>query len=515
MKKLLCLLLCGAVLAGMLAGCATGETVYVPTGDGLTWDDGNTNPTETEGNGEVQALSLVYYPDRTLNPYSCVDFTNRALFPLLYQSLFIVNRDYQIEPLLCKRYTMSEDMRIYTFYMENATFSDGAPLTAADVVASLTAAKESDLYGGRFQHVTEILLSEDGGVTLKLNTACENLPLILDVPIIKENQLENPFPLGTGPYVLDNNSAGMGLLRRRSNWWCRADMTVTAPSIGLVVAESPAQIRDKFEFSDVELVCVDPGSDRYADYRCDFEIWDCENGFFLYLACNMDSAVFSKPEVRSKLTFAIDRDTLAESYYRNFARSAVLPASPLSPFYSAVLASRYGYDSVRFAQQISDSGLRDTPIVLMVNSDDSLRVRVARAIGQMISDCGLNVELKEVGGNAYLNALRNREYDLYLGQTRLSPNMDLSAFFAGTGALSYGGINDVAMYTLCRDSLANVGNYFTLHQTIMEDGRLCPILFRSYAVYATRGLLTGLTPSRDNVFYYSLGKTMEGALLKE
>ena len=41
------------------------------------------------------------------------------------------------------------------------------------------------------------------------------------------------------------------------------------------------------------------------------------------------------------------------------------------------------------------------------------------------------------------------------------------------------------------------------------------MLFRSYAIYATRGLLTGLTPSRDNVFYYSLGKTMNGALIRE
>jgi hypothetical protein len=47
----------------------------------------------------------------------------------------------------------------------------------------------------------------------------------------------------------------------------------------------------------------------------------------------------------------------------------------------------------------------------------------------------------------------------------------------------------------------------------MDDGRLCPILFRSYAVYATRGLLTGLTPARDSVFYYSLGRSMENALL--
>ena len=34
------------------------------------------------------------------------------------------------------------------------------------------------------------------------------------------------------------------------------------------------------------------------------------------------------------------------------------------------------------------------------------------------------------------------------------------------------------------------------------------MLFQTYSIHATRGLLTGLSPSRDNVFYYDLGKTM-------
>ena len=37
-------------------------------------------------------------------------------------------------------------------------------------------------------------------------------------------------------------------------------------------------------------------------------------------------------------------------------------------------------------------------------------------------------------------------------------------------------------------------------------------MFGNYTVYAHRGLLPDLNPSRDNVFYYALeGKTMESA----
>ena len=152
---------------------------------------------------------------------------------------------------------------------------------------------------------------------------------------------------------------------------------------------------------------------------------------------------------------------------------------------------------------------------MLVNSEDSMRVRAARAIGDMLEDCGLNVTMLELSGTDYIVTLRSWNYDLLVGQTKLSPNMDLTQFFYETGTLSWGNVNDPAIYALCLQALENHGNYYTLHQTVMEKSQLCPVLFSSYSVFATRGLVTGLTPSRDNVFYYSAGKTMEEALIPE
>ena len=515
MKRIIAMILTFALLAASLSGCAgVNPDSYVPTGGGLTWEEDETHPTVTQPVEKDQKVTLTYYPDQSMNPYLCSDFTNRALFGLLYQSLFVVDRNYHVEPQLCSQYKVSQEMDVYTFYIAKATFSDGSALTAQDVAASLLEAKESAVYKGRLIHVSEVTVTADGGVQVKLDTPYEDLPSLLDIPILKQNQLKQDYPLGTGPYFFESATGGKQLYRR-DDWWCRADMAVTAASITLVTAQSPAQIRDSFEFDSLSLVCADPGSDRYVDFRCDYELWDAENGIFLYLACNMVSQVFSVPEVRAALTFAIDRDTLVDTYYRGFARSATLPASPQFPYYSAKLAQQYGFDAAKFTQAVSDAQLRDTPVILLVNKDDSLRLRVARDIGDMLANCGLAVEMKELSGSKYTDALQKREYDLYLGQTKLSANMDLSAFFAANGALSYGTINDVATYTLCLQALANHGNYYTLHKAVMDDGRLCPVLFRSYAIYATRGLMSDLSPTRDNVFYYSLGRTMENALIKE
>ena len=497
----------------LLTGCNIGDRPYVPTGDGLDYGDDYTGPQATGPSQDgVNALTMPYYKSLTLNPYLSTDYTNRALFSLLYQCLFTIDRNYKVEPLLCKRYMHSKDMKVYTFFLEEkATFSDGSPVTAEDVVASLNAAWQSEYYKGRFTHITGLEASSDGGVTVYLDTAFEDLPLLLDIPIVKSGEIHADRPLGSGPYAL-YTAAGGESLRRRQDWWCKpATMAVYPETVYLTPANSITHIRDEFEFADLNLVCADPGSDRYADYRRDRELWDCENGIFLYLATCADSPVFSNDTVRAALTYAIDRDFLVENFYRGFARSATLPASPLFPYYNQNLASRYSHNAERFAEAVKAAELQGRTVVFLVNKDDSLRLRVARQIAKMLEAGGLQVEMKEVKTSAFQEALRLWDFDIYLGQTKLSPNMDLSHFFSTNGNLSWGGVNDLAAYTLSLQALENHGNYYTLHKTVMDDGLICPILFRSYAIYATRGSASRLTPARDNIFYYSLSKSLADA----
>lgn len=506
MKRIVAILLCAVLL---LAGCGAEKQPYRPTGNGLTVDDITmpTGPAVTE-----QEMSLAYYPGRSLDPYRCSDYTNRVLFGLVYQGLFAVDASYQAWPILCEQYRVSQDLRTYTFYLAKATFSDGSALTAADVAASLRHAMKSDVYQGRFGNV-ESVEAADGTVVVQLKVPYGELPLLLDVPIVKQDQVGSARPIGTGPYVYEEGDKGT-CLRRRTDWWCSANLQVTSQRIDLVKVESPAQLRDAFEFDDLGLACADPGSESYVDFHSDYELWDCENNIFLYLACNKKSPVLKNQDIRAALTFAIDRDRIVESYYRGFAYSAVLPASPQSPYYSTSLANKQGYDPERLTKAVTAAALESNEIVLLVNTDDGIRLRAARAIADMLENCGLKVKMSELDGEKYRQALADGNFDLYLGQTKLSANMDLSAFFATGGNLDFGNMGNKATYTLCLESLANRGNYYTLHQKVLEDGMLCPILFRSYAIFVQRGMFTELHPARDNVFFYTLGRSLADALLK-
>ncbi len=505
MKRLICILLAVCLLLSF-GGCSYDYSDYVPNGGGLA-DGKPQNPTQPNDGDKI--ITLTFYKEKGLNPYLTTDYTNRVLMSLLYQGLFATDSGYKTTPVLCGSYTPSTDYKTHTFTVDpDATFSDGTPVTARDAVASLRAAKDSDYYCGRLTHITDISLSDAGEIVIKTDTEMGNLPILLDIPIVPAAQVGERFPLGSGPYILEDTVVGP-YLKKQTAWWCQAILPISTPAIPLLEATSVSGIRDDFQFGGLDFALTDPSSDKYVDYRSDAELWNCESGLFLYIGCNEDSKVFDTPELRAALTYAIDRDSLISKFYRGFAESATLPASPHSPYYSKGLAGKYGYDGAKFAEAVTASGKQGSTVVLLVNSDDSIRLRAARSIADMLRAGGFVVEMKELGGSAYENAIKRREFDVYLGKTRLSPNMDLSAFFYTWGELSYGGIDDVAAYTLCLEALADEGNYYNLHRAVMEQGLLCPVLFCNYTVYTTRGLFSDLAPARDNVFCYSIGKTME------
>lgn len=493
------------ILALLLSGCSWEEPDYVPDAD--LQRPGHTPEATLPPAEEQEIFALAYWPDRTLNPYQCTDMTNRVLFNLIYQGLFTVTAEYEARPMLCTSYNVSNDLRSWTFRVTNATFSDGTAVTGEDVRASLEASMGSPWYGNRLQHVQSITALGDS-VMIQMKIPCENLPLLLDIPIVKASQVDAERPLGTGPYRYDGDQ-----LRRQAGWWCDATLPIDQQVIPLMKAESTAQIRNLFEQSNVGLVCTDPGLKGQADFHRNYELWSRESGEFVYMMCSDRSEIFENQALRAALTYAIDRDKLARDHYKGFAYPASLPASPKSPFYDQKLASQFGFNPDKFAEAVAGANLEGKEIILMVSSADQNKLELAQAVADMFAAGGMTVKLFQVHPRELINQLRWGKYDLFIGQTTLSPNMDLTSFFATNGSLSYGGLSDETVNTLCKKALENTGNYYSLHKLIMENGWLCPILFRSTAVYGARGATTGLKPARDAALYYDLGLKLSDIFL--
>ncbi len=512
------------LIALLLMGCVANQNNdnYVPTGDAILME--GQDPEDLIEEEVPQELLLAYYPDRSMNPLIGVNITNRVLFSLIYQGLFATDSQNNTYPMLCSHYQVSPDNRSITVYLEEtATFSDGTRVTAQDVLATYEAAKADGYYKGRFLHFTAIELVGSDAIRFQTEVPYQNLALMLDIPIVKASEVAADFPLGTGPYLFQQGDNGAALVRV-SNWWCgKTKVPARANVISLMVGTSQAQIRDEFEFGDLSLACANPMTDSYSDYRCDYELWNVENGMLMYLGMNVLYSEWFKGDdhtLRQALTYAIDREYINENFYHGLCQPTTLPTSPGSPYYNKALAARYEHDDMKFIDAINGLKLPETkkhePVKLkiLVNCDDSARLRTARYLKEHLTDLGIDTAVLEYGGSTsptYEEVLIAGNYDMYLGQTKLPPTYELTAFFRPWGTLRYGGITDNTLYTMSNESVANEGNYYTLNQMIADDGKIIPILFGTYSIYAERGQLLDLNPSRDNVFFYTLGKTMESA----
>ena len=516
MKKLTALLLCICLTVSCFSGCAgKEEEAYVPTGDAILLE--GQDPEDLIVEEESPPVTLTYNPDMSLNPLIGYSQNNRVLFSLMYQGLFTVNSNMEAEPILCSAFQVAPSNMIYTCYIEpNAKFSDGSPVTPEDVIASYQYAMANDYYKARFKYyLAEVKLSSDGtGVTFMLTTPYENFPMLLDVPIVKASDVESEHPLGSGPYTFQGSGLN-ATLNQVPNWWANVKVPVRAKVIHLVTAGSDTQVRDEFEFGDVSLVVANPMADSYADFRCDYELWNVDSGVFLYIGCNvLYSDYFDDGYLRTKLTYAMDRQTIVQRFYNNRAQLATLAISPSSIHYNEALAAKYAFEPLKFIDAMGNWNIPRDPekpnrkMQLLVNSDDSARVRAARYIADCLTEYGLPTETVEYGTNTYKAVLQAGNFDIYLGQTRLPPNMDLSEFFRPWGEVRTAGFDNETLLKACQETLENSGSTYDQLKLLADDGRIIPILFGYHAVYAERGLFDNLAPARDNAFYYSMGKTL-------
>lgn len=573
MKKAICLLLAAALLTGLLSACSGKKLTMnwvkdlfksITSGDDAESTPANTDDKTpnretpvalaTESSNELTEYGLAYQAEYGLDPYDCLSLNNRVILSFLYESLFVVNSRYAAEPVLATGYDVSGDGLSTTVYLRRGVlFHDGREMTAKDVIYSISQARGSDYYGSRFYAVTDVTAQDDYTLVLTTSVAYECLPLLLDIPIVrdtsadakpeppeveapedetsteesKEGTSEEPEaesteeppeesteeeapsapaepaqPVGTGPY----RYASATRLERFDGWWQEGAPLADFPYISLYTAETSAEIRDHFEYEDINLVQTDPNSSAYVNFHNDYELWTAPTTVMQYIGYNLNSNVFSNYGLRSAITYAIDRETLVTEQAGGFATASSLPCPPQAPFYDARQANSYSYSPSRFHEQLESASVKDmdgdgvldlyvtslgyaVPVsgTMLVCSSSYQRVQTASAIVSALNALGFDLTLKSVDTSEFRQLLALGSFDLYYGEVRLSANFDLSSFFRFGGSLAYGALADNYMENLCHLALANNGNNYNLYERLCGRGYITPVLFKNYAIYTTRG----------------------------
>ena len=104
---------------------------------------------------------------------------------------------------------------------------------------------------------------------------------------------------------------------------------------------------------------------------------------------------------------------------------------------------------------------RPLALTFVAPNNNADRLAAAETLAANLTDAGLAVELRALAWDDYLQALTAGEFDLYLGEVRLTADFDLTAFLTPGGALNYGKYSDAEALNRLSAFRAAVGQWRT------------------------------------------------------
>lgn len=463
---------------------------------------------------EAAEFALPCDPAGSFHPITGTQALNLLLAPLMYEGLYELDETFSPQALLCEASQVSEDGLTWTFTLKSGvTFSDGSPLTAADAASSLRLACTAEsLYHTRLAGISSIRAEGERTLLVTLFSPNGNLPALLDIPICKGS---GEIPLGTGPYVLTGEEGDRSLVFRR-DWW--RHKKAPAQTIPLRPVSGTDGLISAFDTQEISLVSQDVTSPNAPYYSSSYESRDYPTSVMLYVGYNTGKdRLCQEAEVRQALSRCFDRDELCSGVLLGHAQAAALPMSPLCSIYSRSIDSSLSYDPAEAAALLEGAGWvqgeegwtkgRDTlSPVLIVNSDNLFKTAAAQALAEDLTQAGIAVELRTLSWEEYLAALENGEFDLYLGEVKLTADFDLTPLLSPEGSLNYGKFENETLSLYFYDLLAarSGGRTAAARQFFREFGRqapFTPLCFKTHSLLTHDSAVWEPAPTQQNLFY--------------
>lgn len=455
-----------AVVAALcLSGCRSERTTPPSGAAGV---DQNAKPSR---GGEL--IASIRTEPATYNRLADYSTAGEALALLTQAPLVYVNRATDtLEPWLAESWTESSDHLTYTIKLrQGVTFSDGVPLTSADVLFTFRA-----LYDPKVQSPLaddtlvnrkplEISAPDPSTVVVRLPSPfAPGLRLIDGVRILPRHRLERALTEGTfndawsvktpltevvglGPFVLAEHVAGQRLVLTRNPHYWRKDAAGTSlpylDKLTVVIASQQVEAL-KLQSGDVDLMTnADIRPEDYASFKHasdEGRLRLIDNGVGLdpnLLWFNLTnkkrsdskSRWFGNKAFRQAISCAVDRQAIVNTVYLGEAISIYGPVTPANRTWFADVRPACEHDPAKARTLLASAGLTDRngdgiledaagkpARFSILTQADHIRARVVSVIQEQLRQVGVAVDLVPLDPPALFRRYTEGNYDsIYFG----------------------------------------------------------------------------------------------------
>ena len=382
-----------------LAGCSVEQPIEPgPAPADPADDNAPTEPVAAQSGVARTLTAAVAYEGSDPNPIGTSSGVFLAAGWHVFEGLYELNmHTYRAEcGLAADAPVQIDDLEYEVTLREDTVFSDGSPLTSADVVNAFERNGESDLYGAFLSFITAVSAPDERTVHFKLNAPMgsvlqERLALVRVFPATITDEELASKPVGSGPWCYETiNAADGGRISFTANHRYTGPWPATCERMEWSVLLDDTRRTDELIDKDVMVMEAAPvvRAEELADAGATVE-W--VPGFNLpFLMFNCEKPPFDDVRVRQALLYAIDVDSLIGTYMAGHARAAT---SLLPDYYRHYhrAATVYSYDPEKARKLLAEAGVDELALTLRAN--DNWVSTLAPAIAEDWKAVGVTAEV--------------------------------------------------------------------------------------------------------------------------
>ena len=407
--------------------------------------DDETVPEITE---ETRRLTVAGYAGEQISPFNSESRLNRDIVSLCYDALIDTDINFNAVPQICESF--ETDGKKAVFHLDpTASFSDGTRISASDCVYSFSKAEEENsVFHSRFSHIRSYEATDSYTFTVTFSTDNIYNINLTAIPIIKAgSDLYSNIPIGSGTYVFNSDEGGIYLTKNRY-----AKQQPLTERIEVLSVDNSEELLYNINYGNIHASYADL-SEGNSSFRGTVELIDFTTNNLIFAVVNKNKDHFKDPNAVKGITYAINREDMVSNILSSSSRSVWYPFNPDWEVTAKADLNENIYSSTTAHDYFTQAGLvlsgtervwenQPLEITVLVNQESLIKTEVAKSIAKNLTSLGFKTVVKTLKWDEMQQAVLDGDYDIFIAEMNLFPNMDITSVTNNSLVLSAAGQND-------------------------------------------------------------------------
>ena len=405
---------------------------------------------------------------KTLNPALAQETTSTAVLDGVFSGLVRLDlKTMEVKPDLAERWEVSEDGKVWTFYLRKGVrWSDGKPFTADDVVFTFNDIYYNDSVPTSVRDILtikgkRIKVEKVDDYTVRFILPEPFAPFLnaLGVEILPKHKLErfvkegtfntawnvNTDPseiVGTGPWVIKEYVKGQRVVYERNPYYWERDeegrrLPYIERRVGIIVSDPDTAIL-KFVNGEADYIGIRPQDIQFIARQRNpkikvYDLGSTPSTTFLVFNQNPRAKIpkhklkwFRNRLFRIAISHAIDREGISYLVYNGLAKPLYTPITEANrPYFDEEYFPKFEYDlekarrileSIGFKDRDGDGILEDPEgndlkFTLITNAGNKERETIGNIIKEDLKKIGIEVHFQPIDFNSLVSRLTSPPYE--------------------------------------------------------------------------------------------------------